>query len=187
MKDSYAIFMKKRLPVSAFDRRAYRIIRRSVSRFLSRGAEKYDRKGSLVLDIAPQIHEGAAAYFRKSNVKTLDLDRKSGADYCGDITKKNQSIPSGKFDIVICTEVLEHTLNPFAAAEELRRIVKRGGAVLVTTPYNFRIHGPLPDCWRFTEHGLRLLFRKFRHVEIREVKTPQRNLMPIHYTVLLIK
>ena len=51
-----------------------------------------------------------------------------------------------------------------------------------STPFNFRIHGPLPDCWRFTEHGLRALLKEFEVVELNQVDTPERELMPMHYT-----
>lgn len=38
------------------------------------------------------------------------------------------------FDLVICTEVLEHLESPYFALKELNRVVKRGGAVLLTVP-----------------------------------------------------
>ena len=43
-----------------------------------------------------------------------------------------------KYDIILCTEVLEHTNNPFIAVEELLRMVKKGGHIYVSTPFNFR-------------------------------------------------
>jgi len=92
------------------------------------------------------------------------------------------------FDVVICTEVLEHSLNPFLAVTELHRILREGGYLLVTTPFNLRIHGPSPDCWRFTEEGLRILFKdKFTIVQIRSIIPLIRRSMPIHYTVILKK
>ncbi len=81
-------------------------------------------------------------------------------------------------------EVLEHTLNPFDAIKELRRITKHGGYLLVSAPLNFRIHGPSPDCWRFTEHGWRVLLRDFDIVEIDIMETPDRELFPIKYNIL---
>ncbi len=77
--------------------------------------------------------------------------------------------------------MLEHTLQPFDAVAELRRLLAPGGHLVLTTPFNFRIHGPLPDCWRFTEHGLRALLADFEIVAIDAVETPDRPLMPIHY------
>lgn len=45
-------------------------------------------------------------------------------------------LPFGRdtFDVVICTEVIEHTPNPGAAISELCRVVRPGGIVIVTVP-----------------------------------------------------
>lgn len=178
----------KRLSVSQFDQRAYKIIRDNICLFLAGGAEKYDSQGKIILDIAPQIHEGAITFFKKGIIKTLDIDVNSGADYISDITKNNSSIiKDNKFDVIICTEVLEHTRNPFAAVDEIYRLLKKRGIVLISVPFNFRIHGPLPDCWRFTEHGLREILKKFTIISLNQIDTEGRNLMPIHYTIIAQK
>jgi SAM-dependent methyltransferase len=150
-------------------------------------ARKYDRNKLRILDIAPQIHEGAAAYFKKASVETLDIDPNSGATYIADITKYNKFLQDESFDIIVCTEVLEHTLDPFSVIQEIFRLLKPSGVLLLSTPFNFRIHGPLPDCWRFTEHGLRELLKKFSTIKIEPVDTHGRDLMPIHYTMVAIK
>jgi len=173
--------------VSEFDEECYRIIRGNVSDFLRRSAEVYDKKGTRILDIAPQIHEGAGHYFKKAVVETLDIDPKSGATHIADITMTNNSLTDGMFDVIVCTEVLEHTLDPFSAADEIFRLLKPGGILLLTVPFNFRIHGPLPDCWRFTEHGIRELLKKFKIRSLEAKETPGRELMPIHYAVVAEK
>jgi len=165
-----------------------RLIRASVRDFIRDSAESYDLEGSMVLDVAPQSHEGAREYFRKSRVETLDIDATSGATYIADLCEDNSIIlPSERFDAIVCTEVLEHVLNPFKAVDELMRILKPGGVCLVSTPFNLRIHGPLPDCWRFTEHGIRSLFGKFTSVTVHSQDDPNRPLMPIHYKTKAIK
>ena len=118
---------RKNVVVSEFDKEAYNIIRKSVSSFLEGMAKKYDREGILVLDIAPQIHEGAKAHFKKAKVSTLDIDSNSGTNYISDITKYNKFLSNEMFDIIICTEVLEHTLDPFSAVKEIYRLLKLGG------------------------------------------------------------
>lgn len=171
--------------VSALDVVNLKKIRDNVSSFMAQSAKAYDKKNALVLDIAPQDHEGASPYFLNSRIETLDIDPKSGATYIADLCQDNSGlIPSEKFDYVICTEVLEHTLQPFDAVNEIERILKPGGLVFVSTPYNFRIHGPLPDCWRFTEHGLRALFRKFEIIDLQGLEDSERFLMPTHYTLV---
>ena len=119
--------------------------------------------------------------------KSVDINPESGCTHIGDITKTNETIADSSYDIVVCTEVLEHTLQPFDAAKEIYRILKPGGVAVITTPFNFRIHGPLPDCWRFSEYGLQALLKDFRAVEISETATPDRDLMPIHYQCLAKK
>jgi SAM-dependent methyltransferase len=174
--------------VSAMDEAHIKAIRKNVSDFVERAAKKYDKGGALVLDIAPQVHEGAEPYFKKAKVETLDLDGESGATYIADLTANNEKIvPSGRFDFIVCTEVLEHTLQPFDAVNEIERLLKPGGRAFVSVPFNFRIHGPLPDCWRFTEHGLRALFKDFEVVELNPLETEGRFLMPTHYTMIARK
>lgn len=174
--------------VSEFDKWVYQEIRANVTRFLARQAAQLDAAGLKVLDVAPQDHAGARQCFVKSQVVTADIDKKSGADYIIDITSDNSGlIPDDTFDVVVCTEVLEHTLEPFRAADEMFRILKAGGFLLVSTPFNFRIHGPLPDCWRFTEHGIRALLAKFGSVAIDALEDKERILMPLHYTTVARK
>jgi 2-polyprenyl-3-methyl-5-hydroxy-6-metoxy-1,4-benzoquinol methylase len=43
----------------------------------------------------------------------------------------------GAFDIVISTEVIEHTVNPRKAIFEIFRVLKPGGRVALTTPNKF--------------------------------------------------
>lgn len=164
------------------------IIRTSVREFLAEMATQLDAPGLRLLDVAPQDHEGARPHFPRAEVETLDIDPSSDATYIADLTADNSElIPSNTYDVVVCTEVLEHTLQPFTAVAEIRRMLKPGGYALVTTPFDFRIHGPLPDCWRFTEHGLRALFADYESVEVTGIDAPGRFLMPIHYRTLARK
>ncbi len=170
---------------SAMDQAHYRVIRSNVVAFMKRVAGTYATEPGRLLDIAPQVHEGARPFFPKSvTVETFDIDPASGCTYIGDICAVNEALSSDSYDYVVCTEVFEHTLQPFDAATEIFRILRPGGLLFATTPFNFRIHGPLPDCWRFTEHGLRSLLRKFEIIELVAVETPDRPLMPIHYSVV---
>ena len=78
-------------------------------------------------------------------------------------------------------------LDPFAAVREMRRVLKPGSHVFITTPFNLRIHGPLPDCWRFTEHGLRVLLKDLTIVSLEQTDCVGRMLMPTHYRVIALK
>lgn len=180
--------MSKEKTVSAMDVLHLQMMRNNIKDFLTKMAKDYEFAGARVLDVAPQVHEGAKAYFLQSRIETLDIDPESGADIIADICKTNEGIADETYDFVVCTEVLEHTLNPFAAVAELARILKSDGKLFLTVPFNFRIHGPLPDCWRFTEHGLRAMLSPYFVIEdLQALETPDRWLMPVHYTVRLSK
>jgi SAM-dependent methyltransferase len=174
------------ITISDQDRLHYILLRENIDRTVFTAAEKYDRPGFRILDVAPQVHEGAKKYFELAEISTLDIDPESGADYICDLAHCD-SIADDTFDLVFCTEVLEHTDDPFGSVSEIHRILKPMGMVIATTPFNFRIHRPLPDNWRFTEHGLRLLFKKFKCLEITELPTSDRDLMPIQYTIRALK
>ena len=58
-------------------------------------------------------------------VSTLDINTKSNSTFIADLCSDNSDIIKNSFfDIIICTEVLEHTLNPFNAVKEIYRILK---------------------------------------------------------------
>lgn len=163
-------------------------IRDNVVNFMKYVSKEYATNAGRLLDIAPQIHEGAAPFFNEGiTIETLDIDPQAKCTYTADITHRNEFIPDYYFDYIVCTEVLEHTLNPFAAVEEIYRLLSNNGLLFLSVPFNFRIHGPLPDCWRFTEHGLRALLSKFEILELNSLETEDRPLMPIHYVVVARK
>ena len=79
-------------------------------------------------------------------------------DLCADLDEERQ------FDVVICEQVLEHVVDPCAAAANLRRLCSPGGHVIVSTPFLVKVH-ELPiyamhDYWRFTPRGLRTLLER---------------------------
>ncbi len=174
--------------VSQMDVEHLQIIRNNVVAFLKYVSKKYAGRAGRLLDIAPQVHEGARPFFSlEISIDTLDIDPNSRCTYIGDICQYNARIRDESYDYAVCTEVLEHTLQPFDAVDEIWRMMKPNGFVFITTPFNFRIHGPLPDCWRFTEHGLRALLKPFQILELKCIETLQRALMPVHYTVIAQK
>lgn len=60
----------------------------------------------------------------------------------------------GSFDGAVCTEVLEHVVDPIAVLREIARVVRPGGRVLVTVPFVFHYHEDPQDFRRYTPAGL---------------------------------
>jgi SAM-dependent methyltransferase len=63
------------------------------------------------------------------------------------------------FDLVLCTQVLEHVEDPAAVLSEIYRVLRPGGAALISTHGVFLFHPDPPeagsDYWRWTHAGLR--------------------------------
>ncbi|MGI8624271.1 MAG: methyltransferase domain-containing protein [Solirubrobacteraceae bacterium] len=62
-----------------------------------------------------------------------------------------------EFDVVLCTQVLEHVGDLELTLRELVRSVRPGGEVIVTVPFIFHEHNSPHDYRRFSRHGARSL------------------------------
>jgi 2-polyprenyl-3-methyl-5-hydroxy-6-metoxy-1,4-benzoquinol methylase len=78
---------------------------------------------------------------RGAQVTSLDV----GPELLVEVSKKCRServvgdllalpFEEGRFDVVVCTEVIEHTPEPGRAVTELARVLRPGGILVVTTP-----------------------------------------------------
>ncbi len=66
----------------------------------------------------------------------------------------------GTFDVVLCTQVLEYVEDPREVIAEIHRVLKPGGALLLSVPAVFPIDSE-KDKWRFLPDSLRLLLSPF--------------------------
>jgi 2-polyprenyl-3-methyl-5-hydroxy-6-metoxy-1,4-benzoquinol methylase len=74
----------------------------------------------------------------------------------GDVQKTNYE-PS-TFDLVLCSEVLEHLDNPIVGARELHRVLKEHGTAIISMPNVACLFGLLQ--WAYRKSGLRSLVGK---------------------------
>jgi SAM-dependent methyltransferase len=113
--------------------------------------------------------------------KTFDKkvygNSKNKVDYYGDILDMPKDW-NKKWDNVLCLEVMECVEDPFKAMSELHRILKPGGALLLSCPFCYRWFGQgswddpnqnkkgVKDYWRISRNGWELLTKKFSDVRI---------------------
>jgi SAM-dependent methyltransferase len=73
-----------------------------------------------------------------------------------DLFADAMSLPfaAGSFDSVLCTQVLEHVCEPLRVLEEVRRVLKPGGRLVLTAPQYNGLHGEPQDFFRYTRYGL---------------------------------
>jgi SAM-dependent methyltransferase len=73
---------------------------------------------------------------------------------------------TGSFDLILSTEMLEHTLEPQRIIDEMRRVLRPGGRMLLTTRFIFPLHDVPGDYYRFSNYALTHLFRDWSSARI---------------------
>ncbi len=95
----------------------------------------------------------------------------SFGDHNVDVDGDLQRLPfaTGVADGIACIEVIEHVPVPHAAIDEMYRVLKPAGLLLLTTPFLTGYHGKpgdYSDFYRYTDEGLKYLLRRFSQVEV---------------------
>lgn len=69
-------------------------------------------------------------------------------------------LAGAQFDLILSTQVLEHVADPELYVSECHRLLKPGGAVVITTHGIMHYHPDPEDYWRWTSAGLRSLLSR---------------------------
>lgn len=96
----------------------------------------------------------------------LDVDRRSAKTRFLADAHDMSEIPTGSYDTVISVSALEHMARPWIVLEEMRRVCRPGGRIVVCVPHLSRLHEEPHDYFRFSPYGLAALGRSAGlHVE----------------------
>lgn len=86
----------------------------------------------------------------------VDVQENPHADIHGAV--EALPVDDASYDVVLCTQVLEHVDDPALAVRELHRVTAPSGRVLAST-HGTQVYHPNPvDYWRWTHTGLEKLF-----------------------------
>jgi 2-polyprenyl-3-methyl-5-hydroxy-6-metoxy-1,4-benzoquinol methylase len=105
---------------------------RSTNKILDIGAGQ-----GYFLEIAKE--RGWEVYGTEFSSDCIIHSKKNGIDlHQGNL--KGANFSNEQFDVVVCIEVIEHLINPKETTDEMHRILRKGGAVYITTPNFNAIH-----------------------------------------------
>jgi SAM-dependent methyltransferase len=76
-------------------------------------------------------------------------------------------VPDASIDLALCTEVLEHVLEPADLLAEVKRCLRPGGRLLMTVPFAARWHFVPFDYWRFTPSAISHLLGEAGFVDVK--------------------
>jgi len=79
-----------------------------------------------------------------------------------DVFANGEVLPfqSESFDVVLCSELMEHVTEPTLLLTEINRILVPGGRLILTTPFLVPEHETPIDYFRYTRFGLSHLLNK---------------------------
>ncbi len=77
---------------------------------------------------------GFSVYGIDVNKEALKVCKKKGLNVKYSDVQAKIDFPNNYFDVAWCTEVIEHLKKPKKALDEIHRILKKGGKLILTTP-----------------------------------------------------
>ena len=144
---------------------------KGLKKFIEDQLKQYVTEGVKVCDV------GCGEQPWKNFIESL------GAEYIGiDLQQNSQNtvhvladichiaLPDESFDIVLCTEVLEHIQDIKAALKELARLTKADGKMIITLPFFYPLHEEPYDYLRITPHQVLKLAEQL-NLQVKELST----------------
>lgn len=109
-------------------------------------------KGNLVVDVGCGWQPYKIYFKHFDHYVGLDLD----ANRHPTVVSTADCLPLSNrvVDVIICTEVIEHTREPKQVCCELARVLKPGGGYFLSAPMSWNLHYEPYDYYRFTRYGL---------------------------------
>lgn len=139
-----------------------------VKGFSSRLIEK--QEGLKVLDVGCGLKPYRSYFGKIDDYVGIDKSWIAERTKALDVRASAESIPfkSNLFNIVLCTQVLEHVAFPEQTLKEMYRVLKPGGWLILST-HGIWVEGhEIVDLWRWTSEGLQKML-SLAEFEVEEV------------------
>jgi len=89
----------------------------------------------------------------------LDVRPGRGVDLVANV--EDLPLPSGSVGTVLALNTFEHVPHFWRGLDEIYRVLRPNGALLVSVPFYFHIHGYPNDYWRFTPAAFDVLLDRY--------------------------
>ena len=118
----------------------------------------------------PILEIGSKDYGNTSSFRTVypgnpyvgvDMEAGAGVDQVVDLVDGIGPLPEDHFALAVCCSVLEHVPKPWKMAENITRVVAKGGRLYMSVPWVWRYHAYPDDYFRFSFRGVISLFPDF--------------------------
>lgn len=131
--------------------------RHHLEEFAREAAGQGSDKSFRVLDVGA----GRGPYrdhFAHVSYETSDVKDFGNVDHVCSIT--GLTMPDDTYDLVFCSQTLEHVAQPLKALREIRRVLKPGGEAWLSAPLFYEEHQQPVDFFRYTRFAWRRMARR---------------------------
>ena len=121
--------------------------------------------------VVGQEHRGTVKDAVHRDVVGCDLRMGPGVDRIEDLHALK--IADDTLGTALLLDTVEHVARPWRALEEIHRVLRPGGIVLITSHMYFPIHAHPDDFWRFTKSGFAVLLEPYEIICIEDAGMPK--------------
>ncbi len=143
--------------------------------------EKYSHDGERILDVGVSIGRLLShfpkleRYGNDISLEYLEESQKQGINVCFSLIEELPYKPE-LFDLVTCTDVLEHVVDLNTCLNRILRTIKKGGLLIIRVPYRENLNSYFDSPYKFVhlrnfdEYSLHLLLLKVFNCKFVEFK-----------------
>lgn len=127
-------------------------------------ARKLQLEDALILDVGiggdPKPSSNYRFFGAGNTWETMDCDPMYEPTHVGDI--RETELEAETYDMIIISHTIEHMTSPWKAPHEAYRLLKKGGHLIIDSPWNYPYHPDdnFDDYQRFTHKGLEAMCRE---------------------------
>ena len=146
-------------------RRPHYLERISIVKALKKA--QHQVKSGMILDVGcglkpykSLLNASGSAYYGTDY--PLTMKGSYGKSTKADFFSESTLLPfnNNTFDTLLSTQMLEHVSDPKKVIQEMGRVLKPGGIMILSAPMTWPLHEEPYDFFRYTLHGLRHLLQK---------------------------
>lgn len=139
------------------------MVNKKVMDFVDRALPREEVAGMRILEVGSYNVNGTPRQViqHKGPSEYLGVDISQGpcVDRVVDVLRLVEEVGAESFDVIVSTEMLEHVEDWRGSVTQMKRVLRTGGVLVLTTRSpGFPWHGYPIDCWRYTKDDMRRIF-----------------------------
>ena len=150
-----------------------------IQQWVKKAKEDFIKSPGRVLEIGSLDVNGGIRHFFSDAEEYIGIDMKKGSGVDKVMAAKDILTVFGEesFNTILCLEMLEHDIAFWHTLDNIKKVLKKGGILLISTPtFGFPLHRYPKDYFRFGVDAYKeMIFKDFSILRLSEVKDREGN------------